>query len=174
MIQIVLLDGPFAGQVRTSEELPPDKAPDEVLGALALQGWAWRIIWPAHPADAQSWAQDWLHGLLEEVRDTFGVDLTGAVLVTVEAPPVEELMLWVRADLIARITLASVQGRGVRFGGRRWELPDPREPDRGERYLAVIAELGDAISTCGQLVGVLTDGTEGDLVIGMAGPDGRG
>lgn len=171
MIQIVLLDGPYAGRVRTPADLPGDLTPETLLTDCAINGWRWRLIWPPAPAVAQSWAEDWLAAALEDLRQTHGVDLAGRVSATAQPPPVAELQAWVRADLVGRVFLAAIQGRAVRFQGRRWNLPHPHS---GEAFTVQIGDLEDALAGSGQWLGVLADGddgTGGDLVIGMAGPE---
>lgn len=80
----------------------------------------------------------------------------------------EEVTRWVRADIVGRVFRAAVDGRAVRFGGQRWVLP---HPSSGETFLRAADELEAVIAAAGRHVGVLTDGEEGDLVIGMAGPE---
>lgn len=170
MIRVVLLDGPYAGRVRTSADLG-DVSPEELLTDCALKGWRWRVIWPPTPAVAQSWAQDWLGAVLEELRRIHGVDLTDQVHVTAQVPPAGELLAWTRADLVGRVFLAAVQGRAVRFQGRRWELPHPHA---GRLFQDRVGELEDVLSGSGRSVRVVADGddgTGGDLVIGMADPE---
>jgi hypothetical protein len=171
VIQIAMVGGPYAGQVRTPRDLLPGMTPVQLLCDCALMGWAWRIVWPPQPLAAQAWAQDWLTVVLAELRLAYGLDITGRVSVTAQSPPAEEIAQWVRADLIGRIFLAAVQGRAIRFGGRRWVLPDPRDPSGREDFYRQVEDLEDALSTSGRWLGVLTDGHEGDLVIGMAGPE---
>ena len=61
MIKIKLLDGPYAGQTRTGDEVATTVAQGDFVGflmSLARQGWHWEITWSREQGpDDFAWAQ---------------------------------------------------------------------------------------------------------------------
>lgn len=74
----------------------------------------------------------------------------------------EEVFLWFRAELVARIVRALQEGRPVSFLDRHWRVAECDD------LLAIADEIEDAIVTSGRLVTLDSDNESG-LVIGVRG-----
>ena len=74
----------------------------------------------------------------------------------------EEVFLWFRAELVARILRALKEGRPVSFLDRRWQVA------AGDNLTAIAGEVEDAIVASGRLVTLDSDNESG-LVIGVRG-----
>jgi len=77
----------------------------------------------------------------------------------------EEAFLWFRADLVARIICALIQGRFVQFMDQRWQLKS------GEKLgYDLIAKIEDYIVNSGFMVTIAGDDEKG-LIVKTGGPE---
>jgi hypothetical protein len=166
MIRIVLLDGPFAGQVRSSADVAQAGCqPVDLLDDIARHGWDWKILWPEHPEQPQSWVADWVTGVVASIRDEHGIDL--AELASDDRPDAAEIAVWAQAEMTVRIVRAVMSGRAVRFMGSRWQTP----ADDQQAGTRIVGEIEDAIVGSGRYVMLLPDDSKNDLVIGVGEPE---
>ncbi|MBA8827756.1 hypothetical protein FHX42_005163 [Saccharopolyspora lacisalsi] len=167
MLHVVVLDGPFAGRVRSAAEVDAaGVSPSEILGDFVTHGYRWRIVWPPAPGVGDAAVRTWLQQQLAAFSDEHGLDLTGRITLAEERPSDEDIAAWAQADLVCRIYAAAARQRGIRFGGQHWVLPDAQEKP-GE-FDAKLGALEEAIAAYGS-VAVATDDGHGELVLDAVG-----
>lgn len=79
----------------------------------------------------------------------------------------EEALEWGLADMVGRILAAAMDGRAVRFMGRRWNFTGI--DFASSEAQTMVGEIEDAIVYSGRNIGVLIDDWVSDLVIGVRG-----
>ena len=165
MIYIALLTGPYAGEVYASDDvLLQGETPSECLSRFVRKDWRWQIMWPPKPTEVTALATEWVDDQLRMLREDFGIDLTDRTIIFAETPSIEEVMEWSLADLSNRIVMAALQGRAIRFQGKRLQLPNVKT--NPHKFSEMIGEIEDSIAESDHLFGIFLDDGTNDLVIG--------